>query len=305
MHDDALARLAARTRGGGIVAGRLRGGATEITVHGEADAAWAYELGSLTKVYNSRLLLALEAQGVVSRGDLLADCLPSPPWQVPGGITLEQLATHRAGLPRLSLGLMRASTDKADPYRSLDLETLQRAVARVRSRPWRRGRYSNLGAALLGHALAARGGASWEELLRREVLDPLGLADTGTDPAPPLAQPHRRGAEVPPWTMPQFLAAGALRSTVHDQLRFLAAELEAAEPALGWQRRGPLLWHNGGTGGSASMAAIDPGRREAIVLLANAAIAGPLTSAGVRLIGMGEPAARRGRGRGRSASSGS
>lgn len=304
MHDDALDRLAARTRGAGIVLGRLRGGATEITVHGEADPAWAYELGSLTKVYGSRLLLALETRGAVARGDRLADCLP-PPWEVPGGITLEQLATHRAGLPRLSLGLMRAVSDKSDPYRDLDLATLQRVVAGVRSRPWRRGRYSNLGAALLGHALAARGGAPWEELLRREVLDPLGLDDTGLDPAPRLAQPHRRGKPVPAWTMPQFLAAGALRSTVHDQLRFLAAEIDAAEPALGWQRRGPLLWHNGGTGGSATMAAIDPARREGIVLLANAAVAGPLTGLGVKLLGMGEPTrGRRGR-RGGGEASGS
>lgn len=280
-----LDRLLRRARGAGIVAGRLRDGGTEVTVYGEADAAWAYEIGSVTKVYGAQLLLELERAGVVRRDERLADCLP-PPWAVPPSITLEQLARHTSGLPRVSLGVLRAGRrTPQDPYSAITVSDLQRIVARVRARRHRRGRYSNLGAALLGHALAARGGAPWDDLLRRHVLDPLGLHETGLSPESPLAQPHSaRGKPVPPWSLPAFAAAGALRSTVHDLLAFLRAQLETAEPSLAWQRRRGLLWHNGGTGGSASFAAIEPERCTGIVLLANAAIAGPLTGAGLRLL---------------------
>ena len=38
--------------------------------------------------------------------------------------------------------------------------------------------YSNLGVGLLGHALALKAGLGYEELVRRRVLEPLGMTDT-------------------------------------------------------------------------------------------------------------------------------
>ena len=91
-------------------------------------------------------------------------------------------------------------------------------------------------------------------------------------------------------------AAGSLRSHAEDMLEFLEAALDppGEEPGpalrmaqaprvkhgggssggLGWmllasRRRPTVIWHNGGTWGFRSFAGFVPGRRVAVVVLAN------------------------------------
>jgi CubicO group peptidase (beta-lactamase class C family) len=99
--------------------------------------------------------------------------------------------------------------------------------------------YSNLGAALLGHACARAAGTSYEEAVDLRICRPLGLRDTSVmlppDKLPRLAPPHDwRGEPASSWDLPAFLGAGALRSTAEDLLRFLGANLdpERSLPAL-------------------------------------------------------------------------
>ncbi len=139
---------------------------------------------------------------------------------------------------------------------------------------------------LLGHVLALRAGMSYEELVAERITGPLGMTDTSIAvPAEKLAwfaQGHgRRGRPVPHWDLPSLAGAGALRSTALDPLRFLDAQLGSAPPGLaqairatheprasrrgqsvglGWMIMsdrdlpGPILWHDGGTGGFRSIA---------------------------------------------------
>ena len=46
------------------------------------------------------------------------------------------------------------------------------------SEPGSNAEYSNIGIGLLGHALALRAGVSYEDLLRRRILEPLGMTST-------------------------------------------------------------------------------------------------------------------------------
>jgi serine-type D-Ala-D-Ala carboxypeptidase/endopeptidase len=155
-----------------------------------------------------------------------------------------------------------------------------------RRSPGRKIRYSNCGAGLLGHVLALRAGTSYGELVAERIARPLGMADTSIavpeDKLDRFAQGHnRRGRPVSNWDIPALAGAGALRSTVADLLRFLAAQLGAApqplaetiqmtheprarfgafEVGLGWLmlpvrgRPFNVLWHDGGTGGFRSVA---------------------------------------------------
>jgi CubicO group peptidase (beta-lactamase class C family) len=123
--------------------------------------ASVFQIGSVTKVVTALLLADAVARGELTLDTPLAHCLPGA--RVPSPITLEQLATHTAGLPRLPPGLLRqALRHRADPYRDVTAGYLVGALAatRPRSAPGARVRYSNFGAALLAEALSRRAGRS-------------------------------------------------------------------------------------------------------------------------------------------------
>src|SRR5206468_8195592 len=158
-----------------------------------------------------------------------------------------------------------------------------------------------LGVGLLGHVLGRRAGVSYEELVTRRILGPLGMKDTAITLSAGmrarLAAGHdAEGKVVPNWDLPTLAGAGALRSTANDMLTFLAANLdttarplaramrdartprrEAGNPTmrigLAWhilsRPAGSIVWHNGGTGGYRTFTGFDPVRRVGVVVLSN------------------------------------
>src|SRR6267143_1245589 len=161
--------------------------------------------------------------------------------------------------------------------------------------------YSNLGVGLLGHALALKAGTSYEQLVTRRILTPLGMTETAITLTPAmrgrLALGHDgEGKVVPNWDLPTLAGAGALRSTAADLIAFLVANLDStATPlsrtlqqthgerhatndpnlkiGLAWhilsRPTGKIVWHNGGTGGYRSFIGFDPARRIGVVVLCN------------------------------------
>jgi D-alanyl-D-alanine-carboxypeptidase/D-alanyl-D-alanine-endopeptidase len=272
------------------------------------DERTIFEIGSITKVFTATLLADLAQEGLLAHDDPVEPYLPDGVTMPRRGrpITLADLATHTSGLPRLPKGLLRvAIRESSNPYASFDPNRFWAAVplTRPRREPGKKLRYSNYGAGLLGNVLALRAGKSYEELVEERICRPLGLVDTAiaipAEKRDRLAQPHnRRRRAVPHWDLPSLPGAGALRSTVADLLVFLGAQLgEAPEPlatsirtthdprarrgkleiGLGWFRlplRGApnrVLWHDGGTGGSFSVAGFVPELVLAAVVFTNTA----------------------------------
>jgi D-alanyl-D-alanine-carboxypeptidase/D-alanyl-D-alanine-endopeptidase len=225
-----------------------------------------FEAGSVTKVVTGLLLALAIEEREVSGSDRLERFLPGTGGA--GGATLAELATHTSGLPRLPAAtLLRALAHSRDPYRGTTLRRLIRDTRRVHLDRPGGAAYSNLGVALLGHALAAAAALPYWDLARRRVLLPLGMASSGNLPPSALAVPA--GA----WDLGAFAPAGGLRATVEDLLLlawvaarpdespFPAAATAALTPhaAMGnhhvgwcWMIRlpahGPVAWHNGATG---------------------------------------------------------
>jgi D-alanyl-D-alanine-carboxypeptidase/D-alanyl-D-alanine-endopeptidase len=222
-------------------------------------------------------------------------------------ITLGDLASHTGGLPRDPKGTLgRWLGDRHNPQAGLSFQQLYAGLARtrLRRRPGERVRYSNLGAGLLGEALAREADQPYEALVRQRICRPLGMPDTIITPTGEqtarLATGHsRRGRPVPPLRLPALAGAGGLRSTATDLLRFLGANLDPArsplasqlectqqprlraakrmEVGLGWLiarppwAAGPVLWHNGGTSGFRSFVALARETNSAVVVLSNTA----------------------------------
>ncbi|MFD7097467.1 serine hydrolase domain-containing protein [Streptomyces xanthophaeus] len=279
-----------------------------------------FEIGSVTKTFTALALARLAVSGTVDLDEPLGALLPQGtvvPTRGDSRITLRHLATHTSGLPRLPKGMLlrawlRPSTP--DPYAGCTAEVLLDGLARTRlgAAPGQRFRYSNLGAGLLGLALARRAGTDYETLVTREVCAPLGMDDTGVTPDRPrsgdTAQGHvGRGRPAQPWHLADLAGAGGLRSTATDLVAFVRAQLDGGPPELaeairltrtvehptsgfawvhlGWMghrlhpRQGAHLqiWHNGGTGGFSSFVGFDPEKRLAVIALGNTrhAVDGP------------------------------
>lgn len=292
-----LAELAARHAPkppAGLVLARLRDGTVEVARAGPVAPDAVFELGSITKAVTGLLLADAVVRGEVGLDTALAECLPGARPRAP--IALGDLAAHTAGLPRLPLALLRRAgfTNVTDPYADTTVPELLDDLARVRVRR-RRMRYSNLGAALLGQALAARVGMPYQELVERRVLRPLGVDEVWARGAPDVAQPHdRRGRPVAAWTLGAYAPAGCLRGTARGALALSAACLEPPpamaeavrlaltprsrrgplEAGLGWMRspvgrQTRMWWHNGGTHGSRSFTGFVPETGVAVAAVTN------------------------------------
>ncbi len=304
----------ARGRHVGFVVGVLKDGARSVRGYGRLsaerpdppDGETVFEIGSITKAFTGLLLARLSLESRVALDDPVRRHLPEG-WKVPSRegreITLAHLAAHVSGLPRLPSNLV--FRDPANPYAHYTESDLAAFLAPhvLRRGPGDRYEYSNLGAGLLGLALARAAGATYEDLVLSRIADPLGLPDTrialSPDQVRRLAPPHAApGKPASNWDLPTLAGAGALRSTANDLLRFLAVNLEggplrealglsheerfSAGPngpriGLGWHLT-PLLsngktmvWHNGGTGGYRSFAGFVKETRTAVVVLTNTA----------------------------------
>jgi CubicO group peptidase (beta-lactamase class C family) len=207
------------------------------------DGTTIFEIGSITKVFTTSLLATLVAEGRLRFDDPVRDHLPELP-RLPPEITLRRLATHTSGLPPFPLDrrLMLAAVKKpGNPLAAYTPADLFAWLAQYSTPPSsdRGVAYSNLGAALLGHACARAAGTSYEEAVEQRICRPLALRDTSVALPPEklrrLVPPHDwRGGPASSWDLPAFHGAGALRSTADDLLRFLGANLDAERslPAL-------------------------------------------------------------------------
>lgn len=252
--------LAARETPGLIVGVATPDGRRHFFSYGQGEVSGAplspdtlFPIGSLTKGYVGALLSVLVAEGRLRWDETLAELLPGLPTTPAGArLTLLQLATHSAGLPRqptdlrLLTGLLHFTFTGSNFYDVLDAQGLARFMAGFMPPPRPEPAYSNIGYALIGMAIEARTGQTLSALLQDKVLMPLGLRHTGLDPLALPGGPHRaqghagdqpyfmpRGRPVQDWRFPPAMqGSAALYSSAADLLDFAVAHLDT--------ERGPL-----------------------------------------------------------------
>lgn len=180
-----------------------------------------YRIGSLTKTFVAVLVLRLRDEGLIDLDDPLGKHLDTPEG---GDATIAQLLAHTSGLAAEARGPWWERTDGALRPELADIfgERPQRhPVGRTHH-------YSNPGFALLGALVERLRGDDWGTVLRREVLEPLGMDRTTLGPE----APHAAGWAVHPWAdvlLPEpavntgrMAPAGELWSTAADLCRFAA-----------------------------------------------------------------------------------
>ena len=292
-------------------AGTLQADGTE-----EVDEDTIFEIGSISKVFTTLLMALMQEDGELEFSDNAQRFLPagvSMPTKEgiskanedtpKTHITLEHLATHTSGLPR-----MPSNIKPKDPCNYYADYTYQQmydflSIYELEGEIGREAVYSNLGMALLGHILELQSGKSYEELLIGLVCEPLGMHSTTTKPRPRdavrVAGAHNGTTPVSAWDMPTFAGCGDINSTLSDMLIFTAANMGQIDMPmaiamrrchaprenktnypirLGWGISGQLgteiTGHNGGTGGFASSMGFRPDTGEGVVVLSNASYRG-------------------------------
>lgn len=188
-----LARTARAQRDGrcpSLVAAVVRDGAAVWSAgRGDVDEPHAdvqYRLGSITKTITAVAVLRLRDAGVLGLDDPLDRHLPGTPL---GDRTVGQLLAHLSGAGSESPG------EWWERAPGSSLEGLGLSGADVVLPASRRFHYSNLGYGLLGELVARARGRDWADVVRDEVLLPLGMTRTTPRPSGRAAQ----GFAVHPW----------------------------------------------------------------------------------------------------------
>ncbi|AVR97674.1 hypothetical protein C9I28_20070 [Pseudoduganella armeniaca] len=265
-----------------------------------------YELASLTKSYTGMLLAKAVVEGKLALDDdvrryLPANCANLAFEGYP--IRIVNLANHTSGLAK-NLPPFPASTDPkrlVAQYGAMSRERFLKAVAEVRitARPGTKFAYSNAGPQLIGIVLERVYGVPYDALVARMIAGPLGMVDTTTFVAesdlPRYAVRYDgKGNAMPELSFWRYIpAAGYLKSTIADQLRYLQWNLDESDEVValahritfkGTDERGDdigLYWflnrkngrrlvrHAGGSFGTTSFALLFPEAKIGIVLLAN------------------------------------
>jgi D-alanyl-D-alanine-carboxypeptidase/D-alanyl-D-alanine-endopeptidase len=218
-------------------AGLVRGyGETERGNHHEPDGDTLLRLNSITKVFTTEVLASLAAEGKLSLTDSLQRFAGdrTVPRFGNGPITLLELATHTAALPREMGSAPEGTNPRAWPTKEVRWAWLPKYTL-----PWAPGTiasYSNIGFDFLADALEAATGQSYPDLLRARVTGPLGMKDTGFAPTPEQCARLMTGTGLGgPATCVDTRAtdgSGGLYSTGNDMLRWLRHNLADTDGAL-------------------------------------------------------------------------
>ncbi|MFY9571841.1 MAG: serine hydrolase [Blastocatellia bacterium] len=296
----------------GIVVGLIDEKGTRVISYGKlsqnstktVDGDSVFEIGSVTKVFTATLLADMVERGEVSLNDPISKYLPKSvktPTREGKEITLAQLSSQISGLPRLPGNM--APKDQTNPYADYSVDQMYAFLSSywLTRDPGAQYLYSNLGVGLLGHILALRAGTDYETLVKTRISQPLNMGSTRvkltSEMQARLATGHNGVLKaMPNWDLPTLAGAGALRSTVNDLLKFVAANLDlkrsalqaamqkthqpqhetgaaGLEVGLGWhilkRYEAEIVWHNGGTGGYHSYVGFDKQKRKGVVVLSN------------------------------------
>lgn len=209
-----------------------------------------FSIGSTTKVFTTVLLADLVNKGLVNLNDPIEKYLPSNvnvPQFNGHKITVEDLATHTSGLPEFpdnycsSFDPTKTFVQDSVNYRTnvfnctkdYSFEQFYEALSNftLTREPGSKVEYSTFGIGLLGHILVLKSNmSSFDELLKNNILDVLGMNDTSfalTDAFKSrLAVGHFNGQELPLLNMSSPIApGGALHSSVNDMVKFLSANM--------------------------------------------------------------------------------
>lgn len=272
----------------------------EWNVPNEVDTK--FRLGSITKQFTATLIMQLVEQGKLKLDGKISEYLPDYRKDVGDKVTIHHLLTHTSGIPSYT-GMPNFFAEVSrDPYTPTEF-VKKYASGDFEFEPGTKFRYNNSGYFLLGAIIEKVHGKPYEQVLKENVFDPLGMKNSGYDHHDTILNKRAAGYEKTPTgyrnapylDMSLPYAAGSLYSTIEDLLLWDQAlytdKLISAKSkelmfkpfldnyAYGWgihkvtlaQSKETLnsVEHSGGINGFSTLLVRYPERKQLIVLLDN------------------------------------
>ena len=220
------------------------------TVHGSGDPVTdktLFKIASNSKAMTAAVLARLVQQGKLKWDDPVVKHLPGfamhDPW-VTARMTVSDLLVHNSGLPEGGGDLMLWPEPNL-----FSRDDIVRGLRHIKpAYGFRAGyAYDNLLYVVAGQVAAAAGSASYEELVRRELFQPLGLdgcrvGEFALKDAGSVAQPHGREGDAIVRTrgdaeiVPAIASApaGGIRCTLGDMLVWASSWLAPTDAQKAW-----------------------------------------------------------------------
>lgn len=205
----------------------------------------AYGIGSITKSFTALGILQLQEEGKVQLSDPIDQYFPLKVRPYGEPIRVWHLLTHTAGVPALAYAEAELRWEQGTGGRPLALARVDDFVAWVNgaaewveARPGERWFYLNEGYILLGGLIEKLSGRSYAEYVKRRILEPLAMRDTGflgedfAELATPYVVPSE-GQPRPGKIRPIPIGSdGALVSTGLDLAKYLGMWLRRGAPLI-------------------------------------------------------------------------
>ena len=229
-------------------------GVADKTTAAKPDANTLFAIGSLSKGFLAEIAAQLVQENRLAWDETIVSLLPPDTALSEDAkkITLLQLATHTAGLPRQPMTpqtltyFMQYLFSGESFYKHFDRNYIVNYLKDFEAPATVTPQYSNIGYGLLSYIVEQRSGKKIDWLLHEKLTQPLGLRATGYAPEalPGYAvrargyagdQPKfiRRGQPVPDWQFTDIMrGAAALYSSADDLLTYASAHLHRTDDCV-------------------------------------------------------------------------
>jgi CubicO group peptidase (beta-lactamase class C family) len=182
-----------------------------------------FRLGSITKQFTSTLILQLVEQGKIKLDGKLTDYLPDYRKDTGDKVTIHNLLSHTSGIPSYTSLPGFFQNVSRNPFTVGDF-IKKYASGDLEFEPGTKFVYDNSGYFLLGAIIEKVTGKPYEQVLKENIFDPVGMKNSGYDRWGTILNKRAtgysrtpRGYQTAPYLdMSIPYAAGSLYSTVED-----------------------------------------------------------------------------------------
>jgi CubicO group peptidase (beta-lactamase class C family) len=136
-----------------------------------------FQIGSITKQFTATAIMQIAEKGLLSVDDPVSRYLPDYPAEIGGKVTIHHLLTHTSGI------MNHTVLEDMIKMRSVAMN-LDELIATFKDfplefEPGSKYSYSNSGYVLLGAIIENVTGVPYEEYIKNNILDPLGMKNSG------------------------------------------------------------------------------------------------------------------------------
>ncbi len=136
----------------------------------------AFQLSSDSKMFTAEAIMLLQSQGKLSYDDDVRTYIPELPYD---GITIRQLLNHRSGLPRYDAMADQYWPDRKKPFSNeAMIDMLAKKFPEPYNAPDVTFFYNNINYALLASVVERVSGQHFEDYMRENIFEPLGMKDS-------------------------------------------------------------------------------------------------------------------------------